>query len=74
MSFQIQEYEEGTAWAFQYKASIHILSTEDISFGKETISLFFKGSLVDWTSELTYKWEAAMLHPMWSDGTVTSGR
>ena len=36
-------------------------------------SLFFKGSQVDWTSELTYKWEAAMLHPMWSDWTVTSG-
>lgn len=34
---------------------------------------FLKGSQVDWTSELMYKWEAAMLHPMWSDGTVTSG-
>ena len=55
--------------------SARILSTNGrSSFGKETISLsFFKGSQVDWTSELTYKWEADMLHPVWSDGTVTNG-
>ena len=40
---------------------------------RQSLSLFFKGSQADWTSELTYKWEADMLHPVWSDGTVTNG-